>query len=371
MDVLDPRDAEPAQRDALMAWLAIQRAFALRPQKLPTRFRSTSEPERHLGDHAVAALSPSEGDRVLRVLARQHARLVPISSPLYPSRLAALGDAPPVLVVRGNPALLGVRCVGMVGARAATRYGLTMAEEIAHDLARAGFAVVSGLARGVDAAAHRGAIAGGGATLAFQACGPETIYPASHRALAGEIIGRGALLTEFPVGTPPRAPYFPLRNRLISGISEALIVVEARIRSGSLTTARHAAEQGVDVWALPGAVDRPTSEGPLHLIRDGAGVLTCARDLLEVLGCGDPERSKSAEVRRPEPSDPLQLRLWRELLSEPKSAAELSEALGIAASPLGAALATLEVEGRIELDRDGRFSVVAGAPVSSPPGERL
>lgn len=374
MDFLDPRDAECANRSALLAWLAIQRAFALKPQVLPSRLRGSSEPERQLRDHAIAPLTPIESERILAVLARQQVRAVPIASPLYPARLARLRDAPPLLLVRGNPALLRVRCVGIVGARAATRYGLTLAAEIAHDLARAGLTVVSGLARGIDAAAHRGAIAGGGATLAFQACGPETVYPASHRGLAGDVIGRGALVTEFPVGTPPRAPYFPLRNRLISGISEALIVVEARIRSGSLTTARHAAEQGVDVWAVPGAVDRPSSEGPLQLIRDGAGVLTRAQDLLDALGFPfSAARSDRLETGQSQtaPLDPVQRQLWRVLRAEPHSLAELAQNLGLGSGALRAALTSLELEGRVVLDRDGRFTVIVPDGGSSRGSERL
>lgn len=370
MDLLDPRDRDPAHRDILLAWLAVQRAFALQPQKLPTRIKTDTELAPRLRDHAIAPLTSAESERILGALARHHVRILPISSPLYPKRISRLGDAPPVLAVRGNPALLLARCVGMVGARAATSYGQGVARELAGDLARAGLVIVSGLARGIDGAAHRGALAAGGATLAFQACGPESVYPAAHRGLAGEVIGQGALITEFPVGTPPRAPYFPLRNRLISALSEAVIVVEARIRSGSLTTARHAANQGIDVWAVPGPVGRPTSEGPLQLIRDGAGVMTRARDLLDALGLA-PQAASTSEPTAREPKDPVQRRVWRALRAEPRSLDELARSLTLGASQLGATLAALEVEGTVERDRDGRFSAVAQRLVSSGGSERL
>ena len=355
MDILDPRDDAPDARAALRAWLAVQRAFALAPEKLPAALRTVGDPAPLLGEYAIDPLDRGRFDATLTALARHHVRLVPISSALYPERIARLDDAPPVLAVRGNPALLRARGVAIVGARAASRYGREVAHGLAGAFVRAGLVVVSGLARGVDAAAHEGALAAGGATLGFGACGPERIYPAEHRALAGRVIGRGALVTEFPVGTPPRAPYFPLRNRLISGMSDAVVVVEARIRSGSLTTARHAANQGVEVWAVPGELGKRTSEGPLLLLREGAGLVTEARDVLEAigLGCdgGEPEAPPA-----PAPDDPVQRRVLTLLRREPQSLDELAASLAIPAGALAAAVAALEIEGRVGRDRDGRWS---------------
>jgi DNA processing protein len=249
-----------------------------------------------------------------------------------------------------------------VGARAATRYGLETAKRLATEFARAGLAVISGLARGIDAAAHEGALAAGGATLGFGACGPERVYPAEHQALAGRVIQRGALVTEFPVGTPPRAPYFPLRNRLISGLSEAVVVVEARIRSGSLTTARHAANQGVDVWAVPGELGRAGSQGPLLLLREGAGLVTEARDVLDALGLASTAPgSGGASLPGSPPKDPLMRRVWEQLLTEPRSHDELAVGLDLAAGPLASALTALELDGRVAKDRDGRWSVLGGS----------
>ena len=356
MDVLDPRDEARDARTALRAWLAVQRAFALAPEKLPAAIRTVADPSPLLAEHAIDSLGRGSFESTLEALARHHVRLVPISSALYPERIARLIDAPPVLAVRGNPALLRVRGVAIVGARAATRYGRRVASELAREFARAGLAVVSGLARGIDAAAHEGALAAGGATLGFSACGPERVYPAEHRALAGRVIERGALVTEFPIGTPPRAPYFPLRNRLISGMSEAVVVVEARIRSGSLTTARHAANQGVEVWAVPGELGKTTSEGPLLLLREGAGLVTEARDVLEAIGLAEPQAASDAPAPAPPPGDPLQRQVWALLRREPQSLDELSQGLEVPPGPLAAAVAALEVDGRVLRDRDGRFT---------------
>lgn len=363
MEWLDPADDAPECQSRFDAWLAVWKAFSLAPQKLPVGFRTDSDVSRLCATHAVGALSAADAARCRRLLAREQVRLVPIASPLYPPRLARLVDAPPVLAVRGNPALLRARCVAMVGARAATPYGVEVATTLAVDFARAGWVVVSGLARGIDAAAHRGALAGGGATLAFQACGPERTYPTAHVKLARAIIPRGALVTEFPIGTPPRPPYFPLRNRLISALSEAVVVVEARIRSGSLTTARHAAEQGVDVWAVPGALGRPTSEGPLLLLRDGAGLATSADEVLSTLGSRLPPRPPSAALAPPD--EPVARRVWRQLCNAPADLDELHAALSEPVASLNAALCALEIEDRVTRDRDGRFCV-RGASLSVP-----
>jgi DNA processing protein len=215
--------------------------------------------------------------------------------------------------------------------------------------------VVSGLARGIDAAAHEGALEAGGATIAFQACGPERVYPAQHRALAGRIGAQGAVVTELPVGTPPRAAYFPLRNRLISALAEAVVVVEARERSGSLVTARCAADQGVEVWAVPGPLDAPTSVGPNRLIQQGAGLLLEAGDVLQALGIEAREPCAPAQDGRPQ--GPLARAILRALRHRPQPRDELAAALASPPAALAAALLELELAGRVREDRDGRLRV--------------
>lgn len=378
MDILDPRSEDPSVLAELLAWLALQRAFAFSPERLPAAIRTTEDPQRLLREMRLPPLPQEESRRLPALLAERGVRALPIASPLYPPRLLRLSDAPPLLLVRGTAELLHARTVSVVGARAATGYGLSVAREVATALAEAGFVVVSGLARGIDAAAHRAALAASGATVAFQACGPERVYPASHRRLADEVAGFGAVVTELPVGTPPRAPYFPLRNRLISAISEALVVVEARIRSGSLTTARHAAEQGVEVFAVPGPIHRPTSEGPHQLLRDGASLLGGKGDLLQALGVSEapakslPGSSASASSAstagagvRAAPQDPLLRRVLEALSRESRSEEALARDLELDAGAVAGALARLEIEGHALQDRDGcwmpRLSLASSA----------
>lgn len=208
------------------------------------------------------------------------ARLVTLSDTDYPARLREIAHPPLVLTVRGS--LLGPDevAVAIVGARRASAYGLRMARELAEGLAQAGVTVVSGLAAGVDAAAHRAALAAGGRTLAVLGTGIDRVYPAWHDELAGRVAEQGALVTEFPCGTAPLPFHFPRRNRLISGLSVGTVVVEGAERSGSLITARYALEQGRDVFAVPG----PAGVGhraPHGLIREGAKLVTCAEDILE------------------------------------------------------------------------------------------
>jgi DNA processing protein len=295
-------------------------------------------------------------ERDVALLARLAAHAVPIASRVYPERVRRLVDAPPLLFVRGNPALLLVRSVALVGARAATAYGRAVARELAAAAGRAGLLVVSGLARGIDACAHEAALEAGGASLAFLPCGIERVYPASHRRLAAALAERGALVSEFPVGTPPRAPFFPLRNRLISALSEAVVVVEARVASGTLVTARHAANQGVDVLAVPGPVTSPTSAGPHQLLRDGAGLVASGADLLEAFGLAAAERASSEAVPPGAGhASPLALRALALLRAEPLPRDAVAARLAVAQPELAAALLELELAGAAAEDRDGRW----------------
>lgn len=199
----------------------------------------------------------------------------------YPPMLAAIEDAPPTLAVRGFTHLLAKPCVAMVGARNASLNGRKFAQELAHDLGQAGFVVVSGLARGIDGAAHQGALDSG--TIGVMAGGVDVVYPREHQDLYENIAASGALLSELPPGTQPQARHFPRRNRIVSGLALGTVVVEAVIRSGSLITARLAAEQGREVFAVPGSPRDPRSHGANHLIRNGATLLENADHITEVL----------------------------------------------------------------------------------------
>ncbi len=228
-------------------------------------------------------------------LARLGWRFVAQADPEFPARLAVIADPPLGLFVRGSFA--ATHAVALVGARRATAYGREVAEYLGKALAAAGVLVVSGMARGVDGAAHRGALAAGGPTAAVWGAGPDRAYPPEHADLAEEIAAHGALLTEYPPGSPPLAHHFPERNRIIAGLCEVVIIVEADERSGALITARLALEEGREVMAVPGSVFSRLSAGPNGLLRAGAAPVLSADDVLGVLG--RPPASPAAPQEEP------------------------------------------------------------------------
>ncbi len=202
----------------------------------------------------------------------------------YPRALQEIDDPPGILFVRGEILPQDALAIAIVGSRHATQYGLAQAERLAGSLARAGFTIISGLARGIDAAAHRGALAAGGRTLAVLGSGLLNMYPPEHAGLADEVIAQGALVSEAPPRSPPLSGAFPQRNRIISGMSLGVLVVEASTQSGALISARHAMEQGREVFAVPGRIDNRVSRGCHRLIRDGAKLVETVDDVLEELG---------------------------------------------------------------------------------------
>ncbi len=233
---------------------------------------------------------------------QQHAdttQLIHWCSEHYPPLLRQITDPPPVLFVQGDASLLSRPQIALVGSRQATRAGQEDAFRFAHELAKSGICISSGLARGIDAAAHEGALAAAGFTLAVMATGPDTVYPARHQSLAQRIVSEGgALVTEFPPGTAPRAAYFPRRNRIISGLSMGVLVVQAAPKSGTLVTARLAMEQGREVFAIPGSIHQPQSRGCHQLIRQGAALVETVDDILAELGGFQPAMSHSAAGMR-------------------------------------------------------------------------
>lgn len=363
--LLDPNDPNPAHRELLVDWLRVQSAFVFRPRDACRALRAGLSPAalwRLAGARPAPGIEPLEpGTRSWRALEASGARALPWHSQAYPARLKRLEDAPPVLWVQGDPEVFARPSVALVGARAATAAGKRTAHELARALARAGVTVISGLARGIDARAHDGALAGNGTTIAVQARGPDDVYPPEHRNLAARIRQAGALLTEFPPFVAPRAAHFPLRNRIISGLAEAVIVVEARVRSGSLITARHALDQGIDVLAVPGPVDAPTSRGTNELLRDGAGVVLEPGDVLLALGL-DPLGDAPAAEAHPEPSaDPMVSRVAAALAQRAATRDELASRLGCNPEELALAVVELELAGRVECERDGRLRLCRSA----------
>lgn len=238
----------------------------------PALAQTLQQPDWHAVDSACQWLE-SAADRAI----------LPLSDSRYPFYLRQIPDPPLVLFVEGQAGTLERCQLGMVGSRNPSPDGAGLAADFAAHLSRAGITITSGMAHGIDAAAHQGALKAGGSTVAVAGCGPDRIYPKSHARLAGQIRDNGALVSEFFPGTPPLADNFPRRNRIISGLSTGVMVVEAALRSGSLITARYAAEQGREVFAIPGSIHTPQARGCHRLIRQGAKLVESVQDVLEEL----------------------------------------------------------------------------------------
>jgi len=270
----------------------------------------------------------------------------------FPRLLRELPDPPGLLFVRGELLPRDAVAIAIVGSRHATHYGLRQAEKLAGSLALAGFTIVSGLARGIDAAAHRGALAAGGRTIAVLASGVVNIYPPEHEGLAAEIAGSGALISEAPPHALPKGGTFPQRNRIISGLSKGVIVVEAATRSGALITARHALDQGREVFAVPGPVDSRMSRGCHGLIRDGATLVETADDVLRELGSfAEPLASQAGEpVRHPAETmlNDTQKQVYAAVRTSPTSVDEIVAATGMPAQQVLSSISMLELRHLIE-----------------------
>jgi DNA processing protein len=276
-------------------------------------------------------------------------RIVTLEDEGYPPALSQLSPPPPVLYLRGE--VPAAPAVAIVGSRRADAYGREAAELFARSLAAAGVTVVSGFARGIDAAAHRAALAVGGWTVAVLGCGLGMDYPKGHGGLGGEIAARGALVTEFPCGLLPRAWHFPLRNRSIAALAAATLVVQAAARSGSLITARHALDLGRDVWAVPGRIFDESSLGANALIREGAQLAQHPSDLLEVLlpRAGSPEMPIPLANPVPEPPPGFAGQVFAEVRpGETRIAEEIAVRLEAPVDRVLAALLELELEGRVK-----------------------
>lgn len=322
-----------------------------------------------LANQLAAALRTVDITAELDLLTRHDVRYVPLGCPGYPPPLVPVAGAPPLLYLRGSWEPADANAIGIVGSRACTAYGRKVTEGLARDLVRAGFTVVSGLARGIDGVAHRAALDAGGRTIAVLAGGLSKIYPPEHTELASEVAARGAVVTETPMTVEPQPGMFPARNRIISGLSRAVVVVEANAKSGALITATHAGEQGREVYAVPGNVDSPASAGCLELLRKGARLIRNADDLLEDLkgisaadfthlegrateGRGQKAEKPSSAVplsgsdapRPPLPAlDAIQQRVY-DALGAKRHADELVRELGVQVGELSRVLMQLELK---------------------------
>lgn len=307
-----------------------------------------------------------EADR--RWIEQHHVTLIDSFDPGYPPQLARIADAPGLLYVRGDPRALLQAQIAIVGTRTPTLPGLQTARQWAEALARAGLVVTSGLARGIDGAAHRGALAAGGPTVAVLGTGPDLLYPRCHESLARQIIECGALVTELPPGTAPVRWSFPRRNRLISGLSIGTLVVEAATDSGSLMTARHALDQGRLLFAMPGSIHNAQAQGCHRLIREGARLVTAAHEMLREI---TPFLTKSADCAADLASDrwqpaPLRLDKGQKILLdalgfEPTSIDTLAGRTGLPSQSVASMLLILELQGVIGAEPGGRFVRLIGA----------
>lgn len=281
--------------------------------------------------------------------------LLPITDPAYPTLLREISDAPALLFVRGDPSVLSTPQIAVVGSRNPSRGGCDNARAFSEHLSQAGLAITSGLALGIDACAHEAALTADGKTIALAATGLDRVYPAAHRNLAHRIATKGALVSEFALGTPPRREHFPQRNRLISGLSLGVLVVEAALKSGSLITARLAAEQGREVFAIPGSIHSPLARGCHALIRQGAKLVETAQDVLEELGAlahfvGNPASIASTPVA----PDPAQQSLLDIIGHDPIEIDTLIVRSGLTAGALSSMLLHMELRGLIETRPGGK-----------------
>jgi DNA processing protein len=395
--------ALPMSGDELAGWLTLAGARGLGPAALRTLLATFGTPATlraqpfsvlaALAGHAAARAVLSEPEPAAGFAQQVAAadawrtqpgnQIVTLNDPTYPPALLATHDPPALLYVKGRLALLHEPGLAIVGSRNATPQGLEDAARFAQALAEAGLAVVSGLALGIDAAAHRGALkATRGGTVAVIGTGADIVYPAKHRPLAHEIAAHGAIVSEWPLGTPARPAHFPQRNRLIAGLTKGVLVVEAAPRSGSLITARLANEMGRDVFALPGSIHAPLSHGCHQLIKEGAKLTEAPDDIFEELGiavatpCATGIGQRAAPTERAPPLEhttppastlrrPVSAHAARVLDAlgyAPATLETLAARAGMQSTELQSALLELELAGHLSVLPGGRFAPISPCP---------
>jgi len=347
------------ERDELAAWLRLIETPQVGRESARRLLAAIGSPQAVIdagipawrevvGNVAQSLAEPPEGlqalvDKTLRWLDEGEARaVVTLGDALYPATLLDAADPPLLLYLQGRAALLGAASIAVVGSRNPTRQGIDNAKDFARHLSQAGLGIVSGLALGVDGAAHEGALDGPGSTIAVVGTGLDRVYPRRHLALAHRIAAEGLMVSEYALGMPPLAANFPRRNRLIAGLTRGTLVVEAALQSGSLITARLAAEAGREVFAIPGSIHAPQSRGCHALIKQGAKLVDSAQDILEDLRLSLPS-AVPAHADAPERCDPL----LQALGYDPVTLDVLVSRTGIAAAELNVRLLELELAGQV------------------------
>lgn len=363
---MNPADLDT---EVLREWLAVLRAPGIGPIRFAALLENSPTPADLLTVARCADLPPaarkglnepdwSGVDADLAWAVQPDRRILSLVSPDYPALLREISDPPPLLFVHGNHASLPGAQLAVVGSRNPTPGGRDTTTAFAEHLAREGLTITSGLALGIDAAAHLGALKAGGVTVAVMGTGPDRVYPARHRDLAHRIAAEGGVLvTEFPAGTPPQPENFPRRNRIISGLSLGTLVVEAAVRSGSLTTARHAVEQGREVFAIPGSIHNPLARGCHLLIRQGAKLVETAEDIVEELrfAGAQPHAVSPPLFAGPETLSVEQLQLLDLMGFDEVSVDQLTNRSGLTAAAVSSMLLILELEGRVVSRAGGRY----------------
>ena len=284
-------------------------------------------------------------DRELERIAADGAQVLTWESPTYPRLLREISDSPPVLYVKGTLMEEDAWAVAVVGTRRSSPYGREVTRRLSAALARSGITIVSGLARGIDGEAHRAALEAGGRTIAVLGCGVDQVYPPEHRKLAAQIIAQGAVVSDYPLGTRPEGGNFPPRNRIISGLSLGVLITEAPVRSGALITANYAAEQGRDVFAVPGPILVRRSAGTNALIQDGAKLVLGPEDILEELNLN--MVVEQVEARQVLPADETEAALLSHLSAEPTHVDEIRQQVGLSIEQVTGTLALMELKGMV------------------------
>ncbi|MDR9414064.1 MAG: DNA-processing protein DprA [Spiribacter sp.] len=362
---------------ALRDWLTVWRLEGVGPgvyrqildaYETPSAFLAASQADRrHHGIPPKVVQAASDAHRVnpgvdadLRWLdAEDNRHLLTQTDPRYPDALRAIPDPPPVLFVRGDLACLSAPQLGIVGSRHATPGGLHSAADFSAHLAAAGLVITSGLALGIDAEAHQGALAAGGQTIGVMATGPDRLYPREHEALAREIVDNGALITEMATGTPVKRGLFPRRNRLISGLALGVLVVEASAKSGAMNTAHTALEHNREVMAIPGSIHNPVARGCHRLIREGARLVETAEDVIEELrgltGPLNPTATKPAPDTSEDTLDADYHAVLARMGYDPVRFDWLAEQLALTPDILSSMLLSLELKGLVKPCHGGRY----------------
>lgn len=356
----------------LRSWLRLTSVPGIGPEKQRQLLAAFGPPQR-IFDANHASIAAVIGDKLARKLLGHRAEsvdtalawagepgnhILTLADASFPQGLLQTADPPCLLYVKGDPGLLNRPALALVGSRNATAQGNANAEAFARALSEAGLTIVSGLALGIDAAAHRGALSGAGSTVAVIGTGADRIYPASNAELARQIAARGSVISEFGLGTPAAAYNFPRRNRIISGLARGVLVVEAALGSGSLITARMALEQGREVFAIPGSIHSPLSKGCHQLIKQGAKLVESAQDVLEELRWDISPPRAAMPIHAPEQGvaeDEQASRLLEYIGFDPVDPDTLLTRAGLTADSLFAMLTVLELEGRVERLPGGRL----------------